>query len=468
MIQPADDNAYTPPSPHTTLLDALSHVSHRDYNQYCENWQADGELDVANEPDDGCGIWQAKYTDLHERRLEQLERLKAGDFKSFVHEDPPTYVSYVCKEDPRHRGSHGCGGLADRMTGMISTFFYALLTNRAYLAYWEPTNPLPLEEVFERPHIDWRFNPEEMRTLFDRQNQSMLSYKSINTLNVKWGAIGRLMFPNGANQDFKQLWNASYVEMQSNRGYIVRTFQESDRYPQMLADMGLTKENTFRCLSDYLFRPTVGSRQFIQAYRQLFQMDSVLSIGLQIRTDDSAMVNPDNDTNTLEKWDYFFHCANELREAKRLPQHKHVVYFLITDSVKLRDEFITLNTDESLARRFLGEAFNETTAVITGLPISHVEAKTVATKYRKDVALDNSHQELLDGVNGAIIENWLLSYTDYRLISRQGFGKLAAFHSQSARTTIGLPKVNKHARIDCSNPHSFITFDTLSTWWSLG
>lgn len=46
--------------------------------------------------------------------------------------------------------------------------------------------------------------------------------------------------------------------------------------------MGLDKENTFGCLTDYLFRPTIGSRRFINAYRDLFQMESVLSIGMQV------------------------------------------------------------------------------------------------------------------------------------------------------------------------------------------
>lgn len=46
--------------------------------------------------------------------------------------------------------------------------------------------------------------------------------------------------------------------------------------------MGLNKENTFGCLTDFLFRPTIGSRRFINAYRGLFQMDSILSIGMQV------------------------------------------------------------------------------------------------------------------------------------------------------------------------------------------
>lgn len=48
--------------------------------------------------------------------------------------------------------------------------------------------------------------------------------------------------------------------------------------------MGLSKENAFRCIIDFLFRPTAGPRQFIQAYKNMFEMESILSIGLQVST----------------------------------------------------------------------------------------------------------------------------------------------------------------------------------------
>lgn len=46
--------------------------------------------------------------------------------------------------------------------------------------------------------------------------------------------------------------------------------------------MGLDKENAFRCIIDFLFRPTAGPRQFIYAYKNMFEMESILSIGLQV------------------------------------------------------------------------------------------------------------------------------------------------------------------------------------------
>jgi hypothetical protein len=46
--------------------------------------------------------------------------------------------------------------------------------------------------------------------------------------------------------------------------------------------LGLTKENAFGCIADYLFRPTIGARKYINAYRELFSLKSVLSIGIQV------------------------------------------------------------------------------------------------------------------------------------------------------------------------------------------
>lgn len=85
------------------------------------------------------------------------------------------------------------------------------MTDRAYFAHWEKGNPMALEDLFEKPSIDWSFDPEEMKSAFTNvsDDDSVSGYKHIDTLNQKWGPIGRLMFPDGPDQDFKSLWNAS-------------------------------------------------------------------------------------------------------------------------------------------------------------------------------------------------------------------------------------------------------------------
>ncbi|ORZ15368.1 hypothetical protein BCR42DRAFT_416951 [Absidia repens] len=452
-----------------SLLQALSYVSDQDFNNYCDSWDSEyGFSDDLHLNNQDCGNWQDAFSTLQQQRLQELEQLKTkiAENESLLNsDDVPAFVSYVCQEDPMHRGSRSCGGLADRMSGMISTFFYALMTNRGFFMNWQEGDPTSLESVFEKPTINWSFDPEDMKQLYKSDS---LGFQSVNTLNFNWEKIRAAMFPDGPIQDFNELWTSKYVEVKSNRGYIIRTFEHSTRYTDTLNEMGLTKTNSFRCILDYLLRPKTGARRFINAYKQLFQMDSVLSIGLQIRTDDQAMAHPEDDTNNFETWNYFISCANDLRDAKRQPHHKRVVYFLLTDSNKLRQEFVAMNNNQTLRDRYIKD--DQTSMVVTGLPIEHIEAKTVKTKFDANITdSDSDHERLLAGVNSAVIDNWLLSYTDYRLISRQGFGKMAAFHANDPRSTISLPRVDsKEHVVDCGNPNSFTTFDTLSTWWSLG
>ncbi|KAI9316436.1 hypothetical protein BX666DRAFT_1858904 [Dichotomocladium elegans] len=443
MIIPEVNGSYTPPAPDRTLLEALDKVSAYDYNRYCESWNPEHGFpddDGSTKNSGTCGTWQADYIALHRRRLYEYDRIKELTNDT----SPPTFVSYVCHEDPRHRVSKSCGGLADRMNGMVSTFFYALLTDRAYLAHWDRHNPMLLEDLFEKPTINWSFDPEKMRRAFENgKGDRRLSYRRVNTLNYNWAKVGERIFPQGVNQDFRALWNESYIEWHNNRAFVIRTLEHSARYIDQLAPVGLNKDNAFRCIIDFLFRPKPGPRQFIHAYKAMFQMDSVLSIGLQIRTGDSGIVNPDRDISSLADWSYFLTCANQLREAKRTQIHTEIIYFLVTDSAHLRDEFVALNHDKTKAAAFLGPGYEDVTMVVTGLPIEHIEAKTVRPKFAPNKTLEPEPQDdITAGVHAAVIENWLLSYTDYRLISRQGFGKLAAFHAQDAHTTIGMPKVS--------------------------
>ncbi|KAI8096348.1 uncharacterized protein BX664DRAFT_355719 [Halteromyces radiatus] len=468
----SEKGLYSPPDPHPSVLKALQFVTEEDYNAYCQNWDPlKGFTDVIPyNTREECGNWQKKYQELHEQRLEQLERLKAGDFESFSHDDKPLYVSYLCKEVPTN-SNRGCGGLADRMSGMISTFFYALITRRAYFAHWADENPIPLEILFEQPHVNWTYDPNEMRSLFNTEDNELLGYQQVDTLNQKYDGLGTIMFPDGPSQDFNDLWNASYVEIRSNRAYIIRTFDFSSRYPQEMKKIGLTKENAFGCLADFLFRPTIGARRYLNTYRELFSLKSVLSIGIQIRTDDKALANPQHDDNTLEKWFYYFKCANELAMAKREPHHKRIVYFLVTDSHKLREEFEAMNDDHALRSKYLGQASDATSLVVTNLPLEHIEPDQVAKYINVEIPVEVSRERMTPGVNSALIENWLLSYTDYRVISPQGYGKLAAFHSRNDRATVSLPRSSHRAKsLNCADPKllDIYDYDWLSHQWSLG
>ncbi|OZJ01477.1 hypothetical protein BZG36_05637 [Bifiguratus adelaidae] len=478
-IPPSEDGSYTPPPPDTSLVHFLRQVSDEDWLEYCTQWhrrQTTPPEEYEYNRHGECGTWQEDYIQLHNKGIATLQLLKSG---TSIAEDgnPVKYVSYVCNDVSR--SFKACGGLADRMCGMISTFFFALLTGRTYLAYWHETNPHPLEYIFEHPYVDWRFDPKAMRNIFvDISTEASLALDSVdqesmrvvNVVDRVRHEIDQTYFPDGAMQDFDNLWNESYLEISSNRAFIVRTFQLSKRYPSILQAMGLLKGNAFGCITDFLFRSTVGARRFIDAYKDVFALDSVFSIGIQIRTGDAGLVNPTLDTPTIDSYSYFLTCAKQLAQTYRKPQHRKVVYYLITDSKALRDGFSHLNHDPTLAKQYLAQ---DATILTTGLPIVHLDAKSrKVAQYINSThpQEENTAEERISGTTSVIIENWLLSYTDYRVISYGGFGKIAAFHSSKDGTTVMIPKrINAKNKVpDCSLPNAFISYDELAGMWSLG
>lgn len=65
-----------------------------------------------------------------------------------------------------HRGLHmieafipsteRCGGIADRLLGIATTFLYALVTRRVLVINWQ--NTIPFDLLFDSPHgIDWSY-----------------------------------------------------------------------------------------------------------------------------------------------------------------------------------------------------------------------------------------------------------------------------------------------------------------------
>ncbi|CAO3693501.1 unnamed protein product [Umbelopsis ramanniana] len=481
----SEDGTYTPTDPHPSLRQILTFVKPEDHDHYCEQWKqlADKENATAaydRNMQDQCGNWQEKYKRLHQRRTRQLEQMKNGDLDERNYEDRPKFISYICASLGGYHHS-GCGGLADRMMGMVSTFFTALITDRAYYAYWEPHNPFELETAFEAPNINWTYDVDTFNRIYDNTSV-MTSRRFLDTINVKLGYLDNMLFGGGADTNFTELWPESLIESISNRGYVLHTLRNSSIYPQYLNSMGLNEENIFGCITDFLFRPTIGSRRFIDAYRYLLRLDSVLSIGVQIRTGDNNIIDPATGAVgvDMETYDYFFKCARQISESRRQPHHTKVVYFLVTDSATLRDQAIKLNDNPVLNEKYFGDKTSR--VLVTGLPIEHIERGEVTHSYTKHLNLTDeernsiehqlSHNEQIAGVNSAIIENYILSSTSYRVITKMGYGKMAAFNSRVNGSTYALPVLRKYEAgdyvPDCSDPNAIESFENLSLMWSLG
>ncbi|CAG8449342.1 2503_t:CDS:2 [Funneliformis caledonium] len=385
---------YQAPNPHFTYDDVLVSLTEEERNEISTTQLT--EMNTDESLDSSCGTWQKDYAKLHEDILAGKEDQK--------------YVAYICE------ASSNCGGLADRILGMTSTFLFALLTNRAYLADWQA--PLPFDKIFDSPNIDWSFDSLSPESVI----------KDLTTIEI---SVIDFDSQRLDNHFLLSNWTTKYpdpfIKFYTNRGMIIRTF-DSKYYAQPLKDIGLRPHTAFGCIFDYLFRPVPPAMSFITKYTSLFSIRNIFSVGIQIRARE--------DTNALQDYEYFFRCADQLTRTYAAPDQK-VIYFLITDSVALRDEAV-----QKLEH-----------VIISGLPIKSY----------------HGHHDHIDDVTNAVIENWILSKTDYRVISPGGYGKLSAFHSKQLHTTVlmNYPVFDKQIP-DCTKEDAFITFSKLANEWSLG
>ena len=83
-----------------------------------------------------CDYWVQKYADLHKQMVEDLAR-GSDAVKTLV---------YVCKSN--------CGGLGDRVSGIISAFYTAVVMKRLFVI--DSVHPLPLRHtLIPTPLINW-------------------------------------------------------------------------------------------------------------------------------------------------------------------------------------------------------------------------------------------------------------------------------------------------------------------------
>ncbi|GAA5964927.1 hypothetical protein JCM21900_000022 [Sporobolomyces salmonicolor] len=364
----------------------------------------------------------------------------------------PKFISYHCE-----RGMN-CGGLGDRLLGMTSAFFFGLVTQRAFLGEWQ--SPIPLEVVFDSPHVNWSYSSFTSQThpvlgqqpLVDASAELDIIHFDRLSVDATFGTSswnpkrGRIPTPGFEKRDLA--YQSPWIKFFTNRGMIYRSFAYK-HLQKSIGRLGLQPTTAFACISQYLFRPKPPALNLIADYTSVLALPSVFSVGIHVRTGDQSMKDPEYDkVNTVKRHSQFFRCARELGETYATKDQR-IIYYLVTDSANLKQD----------AQQVLGDKL-----VTTDMLPQHVHQKS-------------GHA---DGVFSAVVEDWILAKTDMLVATQDsGFGKLAAFMHAKENSTVtifprynpdvmGLQSKKSHMKVDCTSPDVFTTFEELSSEWSLG
>lgn len=274
-----------------------------------------------------CGKWQKAYAQLQNETL-------------FGIRGPRYAISVAVESD-----------LADRLTGIISQFYYALITERAFQVVTYGNLP-GMEDVFDsQGYINWLQKPfsddligplkytykgergySGFRGLdYDKVSKkefAMMYMINSNFVHNHFGSSNLRHLPPGHA-------DAEVVFMASNRGGTVRLFN-NQYHSGPLKSMGLLPRTAFSCAYDFLFRPKEAA---LEAHSDIIltlsKRPPETVIGIEIRVDTLGKMGAEVENAKLEDFLEFFECAQDIEDS--LPEsHQAIVWYLISDSAALR------------------------------------------------------------------------------------------------------------------------------------
>ena len=309
------------------------------------------------------------------------------------------------REPPRFAVSVHHSGLADNLTKAVWVFYFALLTNRAFILGFPPSQQAKFEWAYDAPWVNWT-DGRHLLDLVDLDKPSGPQQSGIFLFNdlVSW---------NSSDEDVKLFANGDVTSMAEQSDTVVfwkgtgQTFRLFDNpyHRNELQNMGLRPDIAVGCALNFLFEPNTAVKTLFRREIQALSQPSTLKIGVQIRTSsysDAAFFDKDKAVQDLSFWDPWFECAQQIEDSN-LVRDTGVLWYLISDSQPLR-EYAKAKYGDKLCVTMPGD----------GMTLDH--STWGSSGY--------------DGFISAAGENWLFGMTDYQVVTgASNFGKIGAMRS---------------------------------------
>eukprot|EP00276_Gloeochaete_wittrockiana_P006052 CAMPEP_0184650320 /NCGR_PEP_ID=MMETSP0308-20130426/7843_1 /TAXON_ID=38269 /ORGANISM="Gloeochaete witrockiana, Strain SAG 46.84" /LENGTH=361 /DNA_ID=CAMNT_0027083755 /DNA_START=222 /DNA_END=1307 /DNA_ORIENTATION=- len=350
-----------------------------------------------------CGDWAEKYQLLH-------HKIRSG-------QAAPRYVVYHCGGLKKH-----CGGLADRMIGMVSTFLFGILTDRAVIIRWD--YPAPPESVLAHPLVDWRYNITD-------PIQNATNALLIDWLDQELGYF-RDLFLKDADLNAKYPQDTIYFH--TSRGMVWHAVSESV-HSARLRQMGFLPDTAFGCIINHFLHPHKDLVPTIEEFGRKLRGPGVFSVGLQIRSWDEALrTEQEMNFTRVSQYQGYFECAERL--SNLFAGKNQTVYWYLA-------------TDDKHVKSFFGKKYAHLLQLDDNWTIAHVDYN-----WRDPVA----------GLRSAVVDHFVLSMCDKVVMTHtSGFGKLAYFRSMRTHSCY-----QPGRRGDCSTETDNLSIRELSYEWQYG
>jgi hypothetical protein len=325
-------------------------------------------------------------------------------------------------------------GLADRLAGLMTHFWHAVVTRRAFttVAYG---NVPSFSAMCDAPFIDWTHPPAELPAEaveplkftymgergypgHKRFLPDTLDPKTYQMLYLINGPMKNLTVYQNSNISALQDPDPAYLMAASNRG---RSFALANNpfHKQQFWEYGVVPQDAFMCGFFYMCSPVAAIQQYYKQYWDVLREPGVLKVGIQIRLGDGVFKGAEKEQPaevTLKAGKEWFECAQLVEKHYAAPGQK-VLWYLNSDSQQLRKAAKTVYGDKLITDDELKMTH----------PDCHQDkpkgANSSSTTDCEQAAMDEALQHSL----GAMLT---FSMTDYHVITKgSGFGRLGAWLS---------------------------------------
>ena len=326
--------------------------------------------------------------------------------------------------------THGkaCGGHADRLKGIASAFYLALLSRRALVVRWE--QPDALEGYLAPASVagDWRMAkfrsicPEvaadsagfaersgdgllgDRRAAECRMDRLPHGTRVFDTLDDPEALV---RFARGLRGDPDQ-----FVVLKANQfsaALLARAAAALHARPDTRRRLGCLA-NPFKAALDLLFRPSVRLDAALQRHRDALGWAAggggAPVVGIHVRLGNRNQGFADPKRHALEDVAQFAECARYVERYYQLPAGTR--WFLASDSPETAGAFAGL-----------GLAAGKVFGALDALPAALREAMIVHTEKSK-------RSDAVRGQTYVFLEHLLLAEADYLVLSDSGYGATAA------------------------------------------
>ena len=336
-----------------------------------------------------CGTkWQEDYIKLHDDIINNRR--------------PPKYLVYFCGGK-----KYGCGGYGNRLGAITSLFYLAVITGRAFLIDWNTT--APIGDYLQPRNIQWNFPISKLGHLKKNYHYWGKGDHELVSKDSQRSPINFNLFRSWVEGTDLESYLDSPVEIVTSLWYFAPSFRQH-KFAERLANKIGVKVRGHRyslvgCAFDFLFERTPAFERTLSVARESLNFKpDVPRIGIHIRMGDASSFHPGSFDERTANFKNFFTCAKKLEKAilgNSNFSRGHIKWFLATDNNEVKQYALRTYPDK---------------VVSLSVKVEHI----------------NVHEPTFEGMQGVLLDHFLLSECDFLVLSDSSFSKTALglnFHS---------------------------------------